>query len=345
MPTAIVTTPYHHEHDDPQHVEHAERLIAIEAALDASGLRPQLLQLPPRLATEEQLSAVHHPSIVAYIRRAAERGGGWIDQDTYTTAGSWTAALAAAGGAVELVEAVMAGKATRAFALVRPPGHHATALQPMGFCLFNNIAVAARYALSVLGVRRIAIVDFDVHHGNGTQDIFYEDPEVLFCSSHASPLYPGTGAVGEIGEGAGRGTTLNAPLPYGAGDAGFRQLYGEIILPVVRRFRPELLLVSAGYDAHWADPLGPLALSTDGYAWLTQHLADLADEICDGRVVFVLEGGYNLDALGASVVASLATLLGREPPPDPLGPSNAREPDLTALVERLKREHPLLQTS
>lgn len=343
MTTAIVTNPYHREHDEPSHVEQAERLLAILAAIDAAGLRAELTELPPRLATEEELRTTHQPRMIEFVRRASAGGGGWIDRDTYTTEGTWTAALASAGGAIQAVEAVIRGQVSNAFALVRPPGHHATDVRPMGFCLFNNIAVAARYAINQLGLERVAIVDYDVHHGNGTQDIFYYDKKVLFCSSHGSPLYPGTGSEWEIGTAVGSGTTLNAPLPFGTGDAGFRQLYTKAILPAVRRFQPQLILVSAGYDGHWADPLGPLALSVHGYAWMTRQLRELAGEICDGRIVCVLEGGYDLDALSSCVVASLRVLLGQEPGPDPLGPHEAQEPDLSALIARLKHDHPLLR--
>ncbi|HEX5692679.1 MAG TPA: histone deacetylase, partial [Roseiflexaceae bacterium] len=265
-------------------------------------------------------------------------------QDTYTTSGSYDAALLAAGAAVAAVDAVADGRAQNAFALVRPPGHHATPYRPMGFCLFNNIAIAARHALMAHKLERIAIVDYDVHHGNGTQDCFYDDGQVLFCSSHAWPLYPGTGSSQEVGEEAGYGLTLNVPLPHGVGDQGFRQCYGELIAPALREFQPQLILVSAGFDAHWADPLGPLALSVAGYAALTQQLKSLAETLCDGKIVLVLEGGYNLDALAASVVAALRVLLGRDPGDDPLGPAAVREPMVSALIERIRTTHPVFQS-
>jgi acetoin utilization deacetylase AcuC-like enzyme len=281
--------------------------------------------------------------MIEALRWATEQNGGWLDLDTYTTAGSWEAALLAAGGAIQLVEAIAAGRASNGFALVRPPGHHATPTRSMGFCLFNNIAIAARHALDTLGIERLAIVDYDVHHGNGTQDCFYDEERVLFCSTHASPLYPGTGAEQEVGSGAGYGTTLNLPLAYGVGDAGFARLYDDVVLPALRRFRPQLILVSAGYDGHWDDPLGPLSLSVAGYAALTQRLAELADALCGGRIALVLEGGYSLPALGACVVAALRVLLGRDPGPDPLGAAGGREPDVSALIERTRRTHPLLR--
>jgi acetoin utilization deacetylase AcuC-like enzyme len=281
------------------------------------------------------LRLVHSAALIERERRAAAAAA-WHNPDTYTTNGTWQAALHAAGGAIKAVEMVASGQATNAFALVRPPGHHATPSHSMGFCMFNNIAVAAQYARTKFGVQRLAIVDYDVHHGNGTQDTFYADEHVLFCSTHGSPLYPGTGMMPEIGQDAGRGTTLNVPLPFNTGDHGFQQVYAEVLLPVVRRFQPDMILVSAGFDAHWADPIGPLALSVAGYAALTERLVALAKELCDGKIVLVLEGGYNLDALGACTVAALRALLGRAAEADPLGPAPMREPDITTLIRRLK---------
>jgi acetoin utilization deacetylase AcuC-like enzyme len=343
MPTAIVTTPRHAAHDDPEHVEQAARLDAINAALDASGLRPDLLELTAQPASLAQILAVHVPHVVDTIRRATARGGGWLDQDTYTCAGSLDAALLAAGAAVQAVEAVVTGGVSNAFALVRPPGHHATPFQSMGFCLFNNIAVAAHHALGALGVERLAIVDYDVHHGNGTQECFYDDGQVLFCSTHAAPLYPETGAVMEYGLESGYGTTLNLPLPHGTGDTGIGYLYDEIVLPALCEFEPQLILVSAGYDGHWADPLGTLNFSVAGYAALTQRLVTLARNICGGRIVLVLEGGYDRAALCACVIAALRVLLGRESGADPLGSAGQPEPDLAALIGYVRRRHPVFQ--
>ncbi len=342
MSTAIAINPRHAAHDEPRHVEQASRLRAIIAALDSSGLRPSLVELPVRAATDVQLRAVHRERMVELVRWSANRASSWIDHDTYTTPATWDAATMAAGTAITVVDAVVGGSVRNAFALVRPPGHHATPGASMGFCLFNNIAVAARHALDGLGVGRVAIVDYDVHHGNGTQDIFFADDRVLFCSTHASPLYPGTGAEREIGTGPGHGTTLNLPLPHGVGDAGFARVFDELIVPAIRRYRPDLILVSAGYDGHWADPLGPLTLSVAGYTALTARLVALAEDVCNGRIALVLEGGYNLKALAACVMASLHVLCRREPGPDPFGPSGEPEPDVSALIARLQHGHPLL---
>ncbi len=342
MRTAISINPRHAAHDDPQHVEQAARLHAITAALNASGLRSSLLEVTARSATEAHLRAVHTAQMIELVRWSATRPRSWIDHDTYTTSASWDAALMAAGTTMAVVEAVVSGSARNGFALVRPPGHHATPAESMGFCLFNNVAVAARYAINHLGIGRVAIVDFDVHHGNGTQDIFYEDDCVFFCSTHASPLYPGTGAEREIGSGKGRGTTLNLPLPHGVGDAGFARLFNEVVIPAILRYRPDLILVSAGYDGHWADPLGPLTLSVAGYAALTTRLMEAAEEVCNGRIVLVLEGGYHVRALAASVMACLEVLANESTVVDPLGPAGKPEPDVSALIARMRQNHPLL---
>ncbi len=339
MTTAIITNPGHAAHDEPRHVEQAARLAAIEAAIDASGLRADLAELASQPASEQQILAVHEPRLLAAIRSTTAYARARLDADTYTTAGSYDAA---AGAAIDAVERVMGGSHQAAVAMVRPPGHHAERDRAMGFCLYNNVAVAAAHARAQ-GAAKVAIVDYDVHHGNGTQDCFYDDGRALFCSTHAWPLYPGTGAAGEFGEEAGYGLTLNLPLPHGTGDQGFARCYDELILPAIRSFDPQLIMVSAGYDAHWADPLGPLALSVAGYAALTQRLVTLSEELCGGRIVLVLEGGYDLQALGACAVAALRVLLGRDPGPDPIGPADRGEPNLSALIERARGEHPMFQ--
>lgn len=343
--TVILTDPRFDAHDWHGHVEVAARLVAVRRALDASGLHGDLHHLAPAPAPDQALEAVHSARLLRQVRQLASYGGGQFDSDTYVTADSWDAASLAAGAAIGAAEAVVAGRARNAFALVRPPGHHATPGRAMGFCLVNNIAVAARHARRRLGLERVAIVDYDVHHGNGTQDIFYDDPSVLFCSTHAAPFYPGTGSLAEMGDRVDApGATLNLPLPFGTGDRGYARVFEHVIAPALRRFRPQLILVSAGYDAHWSDPLGPMLLSVSGYARLNRTLLDLADELCAGRLVMVLEGGYNLDVLGACVVASLRQLLGRGPGLDPIGELDSPEPlpEIDRLIEQLHERHPLL---
>jgi len=341
--TAILSDNRFDAHTWPDHVERADRLQAVRAAIRAAGLEAQLRPLQPVPASEKALLAAHTPQLLRRVRQLSSYGGGQIDSDTYITGESWEAATLGAGAAVGAVDAVVAGASPNAFALVRPPGHHATPGRAMGFCLINHVAVAARHAIDSLGLARVAVVDYDVHHGNGTQDILYGEGRALFCSTHAAPFYPGTGALGEMGEGEGFGATLNVPLPFGVGDAGYARIFAEVIAPALRRYRPGLILVSAGYDAHWSDPLGPMTLSVSGYAALSRTLLALADELCGGRIVFVLEGGYNLSALGACVVATLRLMLGGDPGPDPLGEVRVKEPDVAPVIAALRKRHPLLQ--
>ncbi|RLC89616.1 MAG: histone deacetylase, partial [Chloroflexi bacterium] len=254
---------------------------------------------------------------------------------------SFDAALMAAGGVVRAVEAVLTGEVANGFALVRPPGHHATATRAMGFCLFNNVAVAARAALTGGQVERVLIADFDVHHGNGTQDTFAADPAVFYFSSHQYPYYPGSGNWNETGNGPGEGTLLNVPLPAGVGDAGYAQVFAELVWPLAERFRPDLILVSAGYDAHWSDPLAMMNLSLTGYAWLGRELVRMAEQLCAGKIVFTLEGGYQLDVLAYGVLNAFYAMLGEETIADPLGPSSRSERSIETLIAKLKQVHGL----
>lgn len=301
--------------NDRDHVESPDRLRAIEAALESSGLSSRLVELPGRDAAREELAWVHEEPWL----RAAERTRGVrrtvLDPDTAANAHSFDAAVRAAGGVISCVEAAAAGGLTGAFALVRPPGHHAEADRAMGFCLFNHAAVAAQYALHRLGVQRVLIVDWDVHHGNGTMHSFYGSDRVLFFSTHQYPHYPGTGRVEEIGSGPGRGYTVNVPLPPGQGDEEYAGILAEVLLPVAREYAPQLILVSAGFDIARGDPLGGMEVTSAGFSRMARMLMDLAAECCPGRLVFTLEGGYNLDALAAGVCAVLGTLAGAEPAP------------------------------
>jgi len=343
MKVGYVYDPIYLKHDTGQHPENAQRLEAIISHLEQAGLMQQLSLIKPRAATIEEISLVHGKQYISYIQDVAKNGGGWLDVDTVMSPGSYDAAVYAAGGLISATEAVMDKEVGSAFALVRPPGHHATATQARGFCLFNNIAIAAKYALSKYRLQRIAIIDFDVHHGNGTQEAFYDDPKVLYVSTHEFPLYPGTGRIEETGSGDGKGATVNIPLPAGSGDAEYLEVFDQIIVPVVRRFSPQLILVSAGYDAHWSDSLAMMEVSVTGFAKMAGIIKGLADGLCGGRLVFTLEGGYPLDALAASVKATFEVLLGNTNIEDPLGQPQRgfKPPDISSLIKAIKGIHNL----
>jgi acetoin utilization deacetylase AcuC-like enzyme len=262
--------------------------------------------------------------------------------DTYITPHSYDIARLAAGGALRAVDAVLGGETNNAIAALRPPGHHATASNGMGFCLLNHAALAARHAQTVYGIERVLILDYDVHHGNGTQDIFYDDPGVLYISTHESPLYPGTGHVSEVGQGAGAGFTMNIPLPAGVGDAGYASVFAELVLPAAQRFAPQLVLVSAGFDAHWADPLAHMRLSLTGYDDLTRRVIQFSRQMCAGRIVFVMEGGYNLEVLGTAWVNVTRALLDEGAGDDPLGPAPGREVSIEGQLQRIRQLHKLI---
>jgi acetoin utilization deacetylase AcuC-like enzyme len=310
--------------------------------LEETGLLPRLFPLEPIAADDAQLRTVHSADHVERVKALVARGGGHFDPDTYANRYSLDAARLAAGALVRAVDAVMAREIDNAFALVRPPGHHATPHRPMGFCLFNNVAIAARHAIDQHKLERVLIVDFDVHHGNGTQDVFYNTAQVLYFSTHQFPHYPGSGDWDEIGEGAGRGFTVNVPLPPRVGDAGYQQIFDELLYPLAERYRPQLVLVSAGYDAHWSDPLAAENLSIAGYGALTRTLVQIAQEFCAGRIVVALEGGYNLPALAHGVAATFHALLGDTDIPDPLGASPFKERAIGDYIEQLKGLHRLV---
>jgi acetoin utilization deacetylase AcuC-like enzyme len=289
------------EHQTPPgHPERHERAETMAAVVDRWRARGTEV-VAPREATIEQLARVHDDD---YLRRMAETSGRslQLDPDTYTSPDSYEVARLAAGAAVDAVERVMGGSHTAAMALVRPPGHHAERDRAMGFCLFNNVAVAAAHARAQ-GAARVAIVDYDVHHGNGTQHMFESDPHVLYVSTHQFPYYPGTGAADEIGHGAGRGFTVNVPMEIGAVDADYQLVFATVVSPILLQFEPNLVIVSAGFDAHERDPLGGMRLSTPAFAAMTRELGAVADECCRGRIVSVTEGGYDLQALAASLDA------------------------------------------
>jgi len=338
--TAYVYDPIYLEHNLPGHPEGRERLVRIMGLLKEKGLLKRLKPIEASPIPMEVLERVHSPDYIERVRLMAERGGGHLDLDTYMNASSYEAALKAAGGLVNLVKAILADEVNNGFALVRPPGHHAVRDRGMGFCIFNNVAVAARFALEE-GIERILIADFDVHHGNGTQDAFYNDPHVLYFSTHQYPYYPGTGHWSEIGEGEGRGYNVNVPLSAGVGDKGYRRIFEELLYPLAERYRPQLILVSAGYDAHWADPLAGMKLSITGYAHLTRVLKAMAEDFCGGKIAFTLEGGYHLEVLAYSVLNTFRVLLGDEDVLDPLGPSPSPERSVNTLLAQLREFHSL----
>jgi acetoin utilization deacetylase AcuC-like enzyme len=340
--TGLAYSPTFLAHDTgPGHPERPERLRAMVEGLHASGVWDRLSVWEPAPVDEATLGLIHDPALVDAVRALVQRGGGYIDADTVTSPGSWEAALRAAGGLVEAVDKIAAGQLQNAVCLVRPPGHHATPHRSMGFCLFNNVAIAAQWLIANQQAARVAILDYDVHHGNGTQDAFYDRADVLYLSTHQYPLYPGTGHWTENGAGPGLGYTVNLSLPPGSGDDVYAAALDRVIQPVVRRYQPEFVLVSLGFDAFWADPLAMLRLSIGGaYTSLLRVARDLAAELCGGRLVVGLEGGYDLRALAAGAEAVCRLLLGEDPPADPLGPAprqlavSAAEPVL-ASVEQL----------
>ena len=294
------------------HPERPDRLRSVLEGVAAAGLDEALVPGVPRPATVEELARVHDPALVASIASLSEAGGGWVDADTAANEWSYDAALLAAGAGLTAVEALDAGRAASAFCAVRPPGHHATPTRAMGFCLFNNVAVAAA-ALAERG-ERVLVVDYDAHHGNGTQDAFWRDDRVAYCSFHQYPLYPGSGGLREVGEGPGRGTTVNLPLPPGATGDSFRAGVTEVLAPFAAAFAPTWLLISAGFDAHRADPITDLGLSAGDYADLTTDLLALGPP---GRCIVFLEGGYDLEALATSSAACVAALAGERHVPEP----------------------------
>ncbi len=348
MTTAFFTDPRTDDHTLPDHPENAARLQAIIRRLEESGILARLDCRTPLPATDEQLLLVHTARHLALIAEAERRGQpAMLDADTYICPESNLAARLSAGAALEAVDAVLSGAAANALVALRPPGHHALPDRALGFCLFSNVALAARHAQARHGAARVLIVDYDVHHGNGTQDVFYTDGSVLFISTHQSPLFPGTGHIDEIGAGPGEGATINVPLPAGHGDPTFAAIYEQIVWPAARRFAPDLILVSAGFDAHWSDPLAGLTLTLAGYDRLTRALVRMAQELCGGRIVFVLEGGYSLPALAEGVLNVAYALLGDPPANDPLPlPEGARRRQQSAgsaerLLERVRAIHGL----
>jgi acetoin utilization deacetylase AcuC-like enzyme len=312
IPDFVYFFPIGHEHHaTPQHPERPERIEVIKRRMYERGWWDQYRNLPPIELDVMVLEAIHSPKYLQRLHNACERGE-WFDQDTYLVPESWEIATGTAGGATSIAREVWTGRAKTGFAICRPPGHHATSRQAMGFCLINNIAVAAEDLILNYQANRIAIIDIDLHHGNGTQDIFWERGDVFYISTHQWPLYPGTGKVGETGAGDGRMRTANLPLPPGTGDEGFLVSMDELVLPLLDEFKPEICLVSTGFDPHWKDPLGHLQMSSAGYGQCVQRIKKWADNNCAGKIALFLEGGYNLDAMAACAEASISALIDAE---------------------------------
>ena len=342
MATGYVTHKSCAVHDLPGHPEHAGRIKQVWQELESSGVLARLQPLEPKPATDAQILAVHdkqHLDMLMGLRMLDRTM--LLDSDTYVLPETPEIARLAAGATCEAVSAVMNGAVDNALVAVRPPGHHAVPSRAMGFCLLGNIGVAARHAQTAHDAKRVMIVDYDVHHGNGTQDMFYDDESVLFISTHQYPFYPGSGAINDTGRGKGRGYTLNIPLGRGHGDANYARIFAEIIWPAARRFQPDLILVSAGFDAHWVDPLASMNLTLAGYAQITRELIKMAEELCGGRIVFLMEGGYDLTALSHGIRNIAHALLGEDMVSDPLGKVDAKEPEIDPLIERIRKIHGL----
>jgi len=292
------------------HPESPKRLEAIYKMLDSVDMKGKFLEIEPRPASLDEIGMIHKPAYIETVARTAEMEHAYLDPDTETSPESYSAALLAAGGFLNAIDRIMEGTVKNAFAFVRPPGHHAEANRAAGFCLFNNVAIGAMHAIRKHGVERVLIVDWDLHHGNGTQHSFYDDPNIVYFSTHQYPFYPGTGGLQEIGRGKGLGYTINVPLGRGPGDAEFLKIYRKILSPVAREFRPGMILLSAGFDIYFQDPLGGMKVSPKGFATLARVLLNLAEECCGGRFGIILEGGYHIGGLTESAKAVLNEMMG-----------------------------------
>ncbi len=308
--TALIYDPIFLEHKTgSKHPEKPERLLAVMSHLKETGMISKLTQVKPRKATMDEISSVHAKDYVSELKDFTKKGGGYLDLDTIVSKDSFQAAAYAAGAALSGVDALIAGDFDNIFALVRPPGHHALSNWGMGFCIFNNLAIAARHAQKK-GLKRVMILDFDAHHGNGIQDIFYSDPSVLYVSIHHHPFYPGTGFLNDVGIGEGKGYTVNFPLTSGLGDEAYVKILKELVSPITRQFKPDIIMLAAGFDGHHSDPLGGLGLTCKGYSKIAKIMLELAGEVCKGRLLVSLEGGYDLIALSYSVATFISEMAG-----------------------------------
>ena len=292
------------------HPESHQRLEVLYRMLQETEMKGKFIEVQPRMATREELELIHVPWYIQLVASTAGQACTMLDPDTYACSKSYETAKLAAGGTLVAVDRVLGGELDNAFAFVRPPGHHAESNRAMGFCLFNNVAIAAGYALKTHKLRKALIIDWDLHHGNGTQHSFYERPDVLYFSTHQFPYYPGTGYVNEVGSGTGKGFTVNVPLSPGPGDAEYMQIFEDILEPIAMEYKPDIVFVSAGFDIYYQDPLGGMQVTPEGFANLAKIVLEFAKETCKGKVVFVLEGGYHLDGLRDSVKDVLKTMRG-----------------------------------
>src|SRR5580658_530245 len=332
--TAIVTGRSYLKHfAGRSHPERPERIAAMIEMVE--GLRRDNLRiLAPREATRDELALCHRPEYIDVVERTSHLDRFDFDPDTHTSRDSYATALLAAGGVLTATEAVFDGAAENAFALVRPPGHHALTNRAMGFCFFNNVAIAAESLIRKKGLKRVMVIDWDLHHGNGTQEAFYDSPEVLYASTHQFPHYPGTGSLLEVGAGEGLGYTVNAPMPAEFGDAEYLRLFDEVIMPIGRAFKPQFIMVSAGFDCHWRDPLGEMQVTEEGFRQMMRRIKRLAAECCEGKIVAALEGGYNLEAI-ANSGAVVIDEMGREVD-DRIEPETQGE-RVAPIIERMRK--------
>ena len=331
----IVLDKLYVDHDNgPGHPETFERILAIVDMLQFTKMMDEVVRIEPKDATREDITRVHTEEHFDKIASTKGKPKVFLDADTSTCSVTFDAALRAAGGTISAIDSVLDGEVDRAFPIVRPPGHHAEADRPMGFCFFNNIAVGASYLTDVKGLERVMVIDWDVHHGNGTQNIFYDSNKVLFFSTHQFPFYPGTGSSEEIGTGEGAGYTVNVPMQPGMGDNEFIRIFEELLKPVIDQYKPQFILVSAGFDIFFEDPLGGMKVSPEGFAKLTRLLTDEADKICDGNIIFLLEGGYNLDGLWISTKEMLEEMLDKKQTSYDIGNSETK---VDELIEKTKK--------
>ncbi len=300
--TGIIHDPRYLLHETGNfHPERPDRLRAIEKRLKEDHWLEKFQEISPRKATSDEILLVHDREHLEQVAHTAEKEGVYLDGDTFAGPNTYDISLLAAGGLLEAIDRVVAGELQNAFALVRPPGHHAERSYSMGFCIFNNVGVAAEYLIKKHHFKKVAVIDYDVHHGNATQHMFYDRPDIFYISTHRYPFYPGTGAASEKGKGAGAGYTLNVPMSAGEGDAEYQAVFQDKIIPALREYRSDFLLVSAGFDAHFRDPLGGMRVTEQGFHYMTKELVQVAQNYCDGKIVFTLEGGYDLEGLSKSV--------------------------------------------